>query len=909
MKRKILSLLTAFAMVFGIIVAPFTTASANNTGEPAMPGAEKTEKVTLHKILTAQRHLAARKVRVTKGETTTVKTIVKKEIKETDGNNKDKTVEKYYWYESSNKETLLDPNNADDKAFIDGYAKGEPVFEGLKGLDGKDYNGTELTDLTGFFGSDAKEIANVYFAWQKDFGTDGNHDWKYIDKNGNALGIQDPANNGFTKQADILGGKTEATGYVFDTSKLAAGDYKIVEIRSLSDYDKKDAKDGKTLTGQRAVPVMITLPLVNADGVIKEAHVYPKNSESKPKANKNFKQPGPVDPKSITEDELKQAEGYPEGDEHGKIKDGAGVDFGEKKKGTAAVKLGEKVPYTVTTEIPAEAKYKTVKWSDIMSQGLTFNRDVVIKAYNVDENGNKLKTPAETVFYDYNTQNAGSTTSKLVEIKTNKSGFDAKLTDDGAKKLEELTAKGKVIFEINYSATVNNEIKVERVEKNKLIFKYSNNKIDKPEPKSEEFEKEIEVTKKWADTTNKPKVVTYYLWQVGDNQTTGDNDKVVATVEASENPDTQEVTLPSGIKYTLSANYGVKFTGLKDKQKYYIKEEAPGFIPTYGTIADNKLEVTNKPDGDNPPPIVPETPGVVTGGKKFVKTNNEKDEEKAKRLVGAEFLVKRKVKKDNANIVQYLVRKTATTRKSAKDDADTYQAEYIGLIDAYNKALKATKENLGKNAKAEDIEAKVKVIAKKVDNLKQTEELTGKDNIFARIEAFRIAYENKFREASDDYIWQTVEEAKEAANKVKANSGDKIKEPSDIPNVVKLISDGQGRFEITGLKFGTYFLEEIKAPADYALTKGTEFEFTVAKGSYEGKTALPDNSDQLPQPLDGHFKYNGKDGNDGYGKQIINKEVTIPMTGGIGSLIFIAAGLAIMGGAFIGYKRSQLAEA
>ena len=53
MKKKILSLLTAFAMVFGIIAAPFTTASAApQAGTPVGPTAdtETTATVTIHKI-------------------------------------------------------------------------------------------------------------------------------------------------------------------------------------------------------------------------------------------------------------------------------------------------------------------------------------------------------------------------------------------------------------------------------------------------------------------------------------------------------------------------------------------------------------------------------------------------------------------------------------------------------------------------------------------------------------------------------------------------------------------------------------------------------------------------------------------------------------------------------------------
>ena len=62
MKKKILSLLTAFAMVFGIIAAPFTSAKAAegdakpDTNISTKPDA-KTETVTLHKLMMTTQEL------------------------------------------------------------------------------------------------------------------------------------------------------------------------------------------------------------------------------------------------------------------------------------------------------------------------------------------------------------------------------------------------------------------------------------------------------------------------------------------------------------------------------------------------------------------------------------------------------------------------------------------------------------------------------------------------------------------------------------------------------------------------------------------------------------------------------------------------------------------------------------
>lgn len=104
-------------------------------------------------------------------------------------------------------------------------------------------------------------------------------------------------------------------------------------------------------------------------------------------------------------------------------------------------------------------------------------------------------------------------------------------------------------------------------------------------------------------------------------------------------------------------------------------------------------------------------------------------------------------------------------------------------------------------------------------------------------------------------------------------------------------SDEEGYFKVTGLAKGKYFLEEKKAPQGYALLTSAQ-EFTIAENS-EGTTELK--GEELQD-------------NTGF-LQIKNKKITIPQTGGIGSLIFIVAGAAIMIGAFVAYKRSQAVEA
>lgn len=56
-------------------------------------------------------------------------------------------------------------------------------------------------------------------------------------------------------------------------------------------------------------------------------------------------------------------------------------------------------------------------------------------------------------------------------------------------------------------------------------------------------------------------------------------------------------------------------------------------------------------------------------------------------------------------------------------------------------------------------------------------------------------------------------------------------------NVLKLISDKNGQFEIRGLAYGTYQLEEIKAPIGYVLSK-EKISFKVSETSYDQKNGI-----------------------------------------------------------------------
>ena len=105
-------------------------------------------------------------------------------------------------------------------------------------------------------------------------------------------------------------------------------------------------------------------------------------------------------------------------------------------------------------------------------------------------------------------------------------------------------------------------------------------------------------------------------------------------------------------------------------------------------------------------------------------------------------------------------------------------------------------------------------------------------------------------------------------------------------NLVKLVSNENGQFAIDGLKDGKYYLKETKAPEGYAEIK-EEKEFTISADSWasEGNIEFTKNQD-------------GKDKIAAEGTsamKVENRNLTIPQTGGIGSIIFVVAGLMIMG--------------
>ena len=636
-------------------------------------------------------------------------------------------------------------------------------------------------------GADVGEVPDVFFAWQEvGKEQDGTGKDQYI--KGQLVGdkmtpVFEGDNLVFTTNLDeAFGGKTKDNGIVFDTSKLK-GSFLIQEIKDKSTYK---AADGKVIAGQKAVPVEITLPLVNNEGVVENAHVYPKNTSDKPDIDKNF----------AKDNGLTKVK-----DEKNNINAGAVYTNYQEKKARAQAEVGKKIPYEVKTKIEAGSFYERLIWNDIMTNGLTFNKDLELKSEQVNL--------AKDVDY------------KLAQ---DDNGFRLQLTDAGLAKIKAVTtakvdAKA-VEFTLTYSATVNGTAVVDNPEKNNVTLEYGHQKGKDLEKKTvTPKDGKLKVTKKFGDGAELDKLKIVYTLQKGD--------EVKASVALDKNTINKTIDLGNGIKFVVGADpFNGEFQGLgDDAADWTISERVAGYNPAYAeTNAAGEVTITNNKDNDNPKPIEPTTPEVVVGGKKFVKTTEKATE----LLAGAKFVVK-----NGKN--EYLAAKSVDTVAAEKAKLDAAKT-------ALNDAVKAYNERQDDNDKA---------------------------NLETKINEAQKTYNEAFKTAGIRYEW--------VADK-------------DAAGVVQLSSNSKGQFMIEGIEYGTYKLEEIEAPKGYA--KINDVEFTVAEGT---KT-------------DTNIKYDvDSAGNDA--KQVINKKVTIPQTGGMGTMIFMVAGLALMGGAFIAMRKRSAEQA
>ena len=651
------------------------------------------------------------------------------------------------------------------------------------------YNGSQdlaaLRALEGV-GQDVREVPDVFFAWQE-VGKEKVADKDQYIKGEVVDGVMTPVFDGdnlvYTTNIDeAFGGKTKDNGIKFDTTKLK-GSFLIQEIKEKSTY-KTD--DGMVIAGQKAIPVEITLPLVNEEGVVENAHVYPKNTQEKPKIDKNFAKKN-----GLTAIE----------DAEGNINAGADIANYDKAKAKAQAEVGKKIPYEVVTKIDADTSYERLIWNDIMTNGLTFNKDVKVEA-------------------DNNISLALDVDYKLAQ---DDNGFRLQMTDAGLAKIKAVTtgADAKdVNIKLTYSATVNGTAVVDNPEKNNVKLEYGHKKGEDLK-KNDVTPKDgkLNVVKNFSEgaKTDGLKLV-YTLEKDG---------KAVASVALDNTITNKTIDLGNGIKFVVGKKaFNGEFTGLgEDAAGWKISERVAGYNPAYAeTDVAGTVTITNNEDKDNPTPLEPTTPEVVVGGKKFVKTTEVATE----LLAGAKFVVKNGENK-------YLSAKSVDTVEAEKAKLAAAQKALNDAVKAYNERQEGADET----------------------------------QLKADIDAAQKTYNEAFKTAGIRYEWVPDKNA---------------------AGVVELSSNSKGQFMIEGIEYGTYKLEEIEAPKGYA--KINDVEFTVAKGNTK----------------DVNIKY-AADSAESDAKQVINKKVTIPQTGGMGTMIFMVAGLALMGGAFIAMRKRSAEQA
>ncbi|MFM1602339.1 pilin N-terminal domain-containing protein [Helcococcus ovis] len=616
--------------------------------------------------------------------------------------------------------------------------------------------------------------------------------------------------NGLDNSADNQTKVTNSQGLT--TVSLPDGIYWIIETDRPAD-----------VTRSIAVPFVITLPLTNSVDVqdvkagtqyLKNVNVYPKNLTKKDKIDKAFGNDGNLNNENIDSKKLK---------EKWEQQYGPKLDEYTRNKAAIDVRIGSEVPFQSVTVLSKGKIFKNLSWSDIMTGGLEYVK-------------NSLKITAKFIGDQEKTE---VVTDQLKITDQGTYGFDIENKNDDnnafINKLNSWLEKGDVTITFDYKAKVTKLNVVDNPESNTILFTPNkpnhNNNFETPQ------DGKIKVEKTWAEGTEVPTnvLVTYNLIEkVGEN-----DKKVVATVTLKNNGSgdnaIQSKSINKGMTVTAEGNYKVKFGGLDQSKTYTVEEFAEGYKPEYikgSNTTDGTLEVKNN---INPGSITSTPPQIVTGGKKFVKVDQQ---DQTKRFAGAEFVVK----KDN----KYLV---------IKDDKEKLESnqEYKNAKDAYEKAIDAINAALAKG----DISSinKVEYDAKSFDK---------KDLALEEIRKLEKARNEAFEKLNYTYSWGTKEEA------------------------YKFVSNADGQFEVKGLAYGEYELEEIKAPAGYAKIE-QPIKFIINENSYK-------------EGGDISYKLEGKEQD---ATKVNNKKISIPQTGGIGTVIFTVAGLIIMGAAIYALKKNN----
>ncbi|HEL1746938.1 TPA: isopeptide-forming domain-containing fimbrial protein [Streptococcus suis] len=271
-------------------------------------------------------------------------------------------------------------------------------------------------------------------------------------------------------------------------------------------------------------------------------------------------------------------------------------EFAEGGRTTKEVEIGKKVPYKITTTIPKGSSYKTIVWEDLMVEGLDFVENSLVVAEK------------DLAAFELNTH---------YTITQSKRGFSVTVTEQGLQAITEASKNNDINITLIYEGILNDSAKVDTEIPNQVTFHYGNRPRTftetEPKPVTPNGDNKIKVKKTWEKNSSaKPVVFKVYEKNTG--------------------------VLAGEIRLTDQQTEG-ELDGLKASTEYIVVEDAlSGFVPSYTTENANTVLVKNNPS-DNPPPLTPERPKVITYGKRFVKTNDALFNNSEK-LENAEFVVK-----------------------------------------------------------------------------------------------------------------------------------------------------------------------------------------------------------------------------------------------------------------------------
>ncbi|WP_104929430.1 SpaH/EbpB family LPXTG-anchored major pilin [Streptococcus suis] len=325
--------------------------------------------------------------------------------------------------------------------------------------------------------------------------------------------------------------------------------------------------------------------------------------------------------------------------------------FSDNTMGPKDVTIGEEVTYKITTKIPKGSSYKTIVWEDLMVEGLDYKLNSLVIAYK------EVESLEKNTHYT---------------VTEDKRGFMVKVNETGLRAIEEAAKTQDVNITLTYNAVLNDSAKVDTEIPNQVTFHYGNRPrtdlYSEPKPvtpKNEGGVVKIQVNKVWKNENDK-KAVKFKVYEKATGVFAGE-----FTLQPNETTKEFSDNLKAGVEYIV------------------VEDTTSGTIPSYTSEGGEKahiVTVTNNPS-DNPPPLTPEKPKVITHGKRFIKTEDkDASTQGIEKLLGAEFVVKNQENK-------YLALKDAQTQQEQLN-------RYKQAEEAYQAAVKA-KTNEVETKKAE----------------------------------------------------------------------------------------------------------------------------------------------------------------------------------------------------------------